>query len=185
MVNTINTNNTNNSYNAHNSHNIFPHKRKEKLAAKISKIKRKKDLVKIFEIIREDSSTVTENNNGMFMYFHNLKYETYIKLEKYISQTNQQNYSTSTNSEESTHKKEYKPYTIDDFPSQQNFSPKLKYSNKEKNLIKRQQYDDNINIENKTNESILYCNFDVSNLTDSDVLVSESSDKINKIIQKN
>ena len=48
----------------------YSHKRKEKIAGKISKIKRKKDLVKIFEIIQEEDSKVTENNNGLFSKFN-------------------------------------------------------------------------------------------------------------------
>lgn len=170
---------------------IYSHKKKEKLANRISKIKRKKELVKIFEIIRNENDTVTENNNGLFMYFHNLKYDTYIKIEKYlalldkqilhysdntiISEDSQNNNCTNTD----TAQKEYKPYTTDDFPSQREFSPKLKYSNKEKNLIKRQRYDDNINSENNINESILYCNFNVSNLTDSDIINSEGNERAN------
>jgi hypothetical protein len=159
---------------------VYSHKKKEKLANKVSKIKRKKDLVNIFKIINGENDNVTENNNGLFLFFHNLQYETYIKLENYLNHmnnsSNSDNNSDNNNSysDELSFKKEYKPYSIDEFPSQRNFSPKLKYSNKEKNLIKRQRYDDNINNENNnnnnnnSNNSITYCDFNVSNLTDSE-----------------
>jgi hypothetical protein len=64
-------------------------------------------------------------------------------------------------------RKEYNPYTPEEFPAQDGLCPKLKYSNHEKNLIKRQRYDNNINSENNK-DNIVYCDFDVSNIQDSE-----------------
>ena len=149
----------------------YSHKRKKKLADKISKIRKKKDYVKILQIIKEDKKDITENNNGLFMYFHDLNDETYYKLENYLHNLNKKrNYypdSTSEGQTSSISQKEYNPYVTDEFPSQKGISPKLKYSNKEKNLIKRKRYDKNINSENNVDDTILYCYYD-TNLTDSE-----------------
>ena len=55
------------------------------LKNKIEKIKKKSNLVKIFMIINEEEKGYVENNNGIFMYIHNLKDITYNKLDKYIN----------------------------------------------------------------------------------------------------
>ena len=55
------------------------------LKNKIEKIKKKSNLVKIFMIINEEETGYVENNNGIFMYIHNLKDITYNKLDKYIN----------------------------------------------------------------------------------------------------
>lgn len=132
---------------------MFSHKRKERLANKISKIKRKKDLVKVYEIIQSDNDQYVENNNGLFFMFHSLKPETYKKLEKFIVEINNKR-TNCVDSATSEDKLEYKPYAQDEF----SLSPKLKYSNKEKNLIKRRQYDKDV-----SNENVVYKNFDVKN----------------------
>lgn len=178
----------------------YSHNRKERLVNKIMKIKRKRDLVKIFSIIQQSQSSssnsdnVTENNNGIFMYFHNLSVETYLKLEECINEINKKNKKLSNNqnacsednnsihSEESRSDKlvdntvnndplatKYTPYASSEFAYQNDFNPRLKYSNKEKNLIKRHRYDKNIDKENNVNKSVVYCDFDVTNLTDSDM----------------
>lgn len=61
------------------------------LKNKIERIKKKSHLVKIFMIINEENSSNSENkeylenNNGIFMYIHNLKDSTYKKLDTYIN----------------------------------------------------------------------------------------------------
>ena len=55
------------------------------LKNKIEKIKKKSNLVKIFMIINEEETGYVENNNGIFMYIHDLKEITYNKLDKYIN----------------------------------------------------------------------------------------------------
>lgn len=176
---------------------LYSHDKKVKLANRISKIKKKRDLLKIFEIIYEDNQSLTNNKNGIFMYFHKLNNDTYYKLDAYLKQINsKENYYTesatsptmtdksegqqsekyisesqlsddSGDHTSSSHNKsvEYKPYTQDEFPSQKGISPKFKYSNKEKNLIKRKRYDNNINA---PDENVVYCEFDINNITESD-----------------
>jgi hypothetical protein len=46
----------------------------------VSKIKKKEYLIKIFKIITQDNKDYTENNNGIFIFFHNLSDDTYYKL---------------------------------------------------------------------------------------------------------
>ena len=160
----------------------YSHERKKKLANKISKITNKKDQVKLFEIIYTDNKSITENNNGLFMFFHKMSNETYIKLEKELRRINKKKkyYSDSINSDTySTEKREYKPYTQDDFPAQKGISPKLKYSNKEKNLLKRHRYDKNINMDN--NFSVVYTKFDVSVMSDSDTKRDSGKESQTKI----
>lgn len=142
----------------------YTHEEKQKLADKISTIKRKKDLVKILDIMSKDKISVTENNNGLFMFFHKLEDKTYHEIEKYLEYIkNRKVYSDSATSVGSanseSYKKEYVPYTNEEFPSQNGISPKLKFSNKEKNLIKRRRYDHTINSENQ-NDDVVYCQFD-------------------------
>ena len=144
----------------------YPYEKKVHLVDKISKIKSKKVLVKIFEIINEDNKDISINSNGIFMYFNKLNNDTYYEIEHFLRQINKKNKLNSTSSDDNILKKEYKPYVVDDFPSQKGMCPKLKYSNREKNLIKRKRYDNNINSENKVDESIVYCYYDSETISD-------------------
>lgn len=149
----------------------YTHDRKKKLAERISKIKKKEMLVKIFEIIYADNKDITENTNGLFMFFHKLKDSTYEKLEDYLRKCEPKrkrklNTDGSSTETDSVEQKEFVPYTQDEFPGQEGMSPKLKFSNKEKNLIKRKRYDRTLS--NETKNDVKYCEFDPS-LTDSEV----------------
>lgn len=132
----------------------YSYEEKKKLANKISKIKKKGDLVKIFQIIYGENQSVTENNNGFFMFFHKLSDPTYVKIDIFLKQLNKKRIEESSETL-SSEKKEYRPYTEEDFPSQKGICPKLKFSNKEKNLIKRRIYDKNMNNQNDTDVFIL------------------------------
>lgn len=118
---------------------IFSHKQKKLLAKKISDIEKKHHILNICEIIKNDSShkEVTENNNGVFMHFQNLNNETYIKIEQYIENISITNASSTPLSSDDV----YTPYSYDEYNIQPNSSSKIKYSNKEKNIIKRKRYD--------------------------------------------
>lgn len=155
---------------------MYSHKRKERLANKISKIKRKRDIVKVFEIIQEDHSddenSYVENNNGLFMLFHNLKPETYKRIEKLLIEINKRRAQyLDTITSEDCEKMEYKPYVQDEFPSEKGISPKLKYSNREKNLIKRRRYDKDLNV---NLQNVVYKAFDINSVSESDKNSSES-----------
>ncbi len=124
------------------SNESFSHEKKKRLAEKISKLKRKEDMVRITEIIYEDNKEITENQNGIFMMFHKLKPKTYQRIEEYIESLSKKSCDEYITSSESNvfDKKEFVSYSKTDFPGQENLVSKLKYSNKEKNMIKRQRY---------------------------------------------
>jgi hypothetical protein len=110
----------------------------EKLMEKIHKIKNQKCLIEIKNIIVKynPKTTFTNNKNGIFLRFDNLSNETYKKLNAYIkkiinastirklSEISMVNLTDTDNDNENN-------YNIDD----------PKYSNKEKNIIKRVNYD--------------------------------------------
>ena len=142
----------------------YTHDKKKALASKISSIKRKEDLVNIFKIIYEENKSYTENNYGLFLIFDKLSENAYNKIDKYLKLIDQRKVKSESNLSEtaSTEKREYHPYTEDEFPGQSGISPKLKFSNKEKNIIKRRLYDNTLNQQNQ--EGSLYYEFN----TDSD-----------------
>lgn len=137
----------------------YTHDMKKKLAQQIQGIKSKKTLIEIGCIIQEDSPEISENSNGLFMFFESLKDETYEKLSKIVNGQKNSN-SDSPASEQ----KSYKPFFHDEFPSERDMNPKLRYNNKEKSLIKRKQYDKEIN----GDEEQEYKDFDVSAMSESE-----------------
>lgn len=110
----------------------------QKLAAKISKIRNKKILINIVSIIKVLNPTlpITENGNGLFIKFNALESSTYIKLDNYLKKINS---SKKTGTEDSIHVSEYIPYSSDEVDL---LASKYKLSNKEKTIIKKQQYQD-------------------------------------------
>jgi len=145
--------------------NSFTYEKKKKLADKISKLKKKEDLVKIFEIIYEDNKNYTETQSGLLMLFNSLSDTTYHKLDLYLRSITKKKTDTATS--ENLSEQEYKSYVKNEFPDQEHFNPKLKYSNREKNIIKRQRYDKLIESE-KADKSVVYQNFDASPTPESD-----------------
>jgi hypothetical protein len=139
--------------------NTYSHEQKEKLARKINKIKNKQKLIDILKIIQKDElyGGITENDNGLFMLFHKLNDETYFKIEK-ILKKNIKTTSDNPNTEpytDSAHTESYNENTITSYSAdnyQFDNQSRLKYSNKEKNIIKRKLYDDALNdIANENN----------------------------------
>jgi hypothetical protein len=63
----------------------YDYNKKMDLVKKINKIKKKEYLANIFKIILLYSKDYTENNNGVFVFFHNLDDEAYAKLENYVN----------------------------------------------------------------------------------------------------
>lgn len=136
----------------------FTHDQKVKLKDRIENVKNKKFHHKIFDIIYAENKDINQNSNCTFMYFHNLKDATYTLLENELK-----------NIKKKKPKKfaleKYVPYSSEDFPSQVGIAPKLKYSNREKNLIKKKRYNKNINKDKVKN--VIYKEFDISTLSDS------------------
>lgn len=132
----------------------YTHEEIKKIASKISKIKNKKILIKIYKLIKSDPKVghITENSNGLFLHFHNLSNNIYKEIDEIITSYNNKNIKKT-----SIHHV-YTPYSHDEFPSQEYIAPKLKYSNKEKNLLKRDRYNKYINSENNS-DNIVYSNF--------------------------
>jgi len=140
----------------------YTHEKKEKLVEKINQMKQKKDFIKILEIIKKRENKPTkEIGNTTLMFFHDLKDETYNEINKYIKKVNKLNKKDTDSNEQ-----EYKPYSSDEFNSTGHISPNLKYSNREKNLIKRTRYDKNLEEENGSD--VMYCKFSVNNLTETE-----------------
>lgn len=123
-------------------------------------------MVHILEIIYEHNKNITENQNGLFLLFDKLDDNTYMKIENYLKST------TNKDTADSQEKKEYKSYYSDDF-SDNNLNPKLKYSNKEKNIIKRNRYDNFIASENANSNTVVYTKFDINRVSESDKALSE------------
>jgi len=124
--------------------NNFSYEQKEKLARKINKIKNKQKLIEVLKIIQKDESYdgVTENNNGLFLMFHKLSNDTYLKIDKFlkkkISDDGQQFENSSATSDVLTDSVTL--YSSDNFPFEN--QSRLKYSNREKCIIKRKLYDE-------------------------------------------
>lgn len=125
----------------------YSYDKKQKLAKILRKITDKQTLVNVFFIIKEENKDMdlmqNMNNNGMWLFFDRFSDSTYEKIEAELKKRLKSKKKTKS-------KNTYVPYTEDDFPSQTGMSPKLKFSNKEKNLIKRKRYDKHIKSEDIT-----------------------------------
>jgi hypothetical protein len=151
------------------SANVYSYDKKKRLAKKISTLKRKKDMVKILEIISEDDTNITENQNGLFMFFHKLNDSTYHKIDLYLRST------TKKKTSENSDKNNFVSYAKNEFSDTKGKgktisenNPKLKYSNREKNIIKRQRYSERLLSESNTESNVMYTKFDVNILSDSE-----------------
>ena len=63
----------------------FDHNKKIEIVKKINKIKKKEYLIDIFKIIQLHSIDYNINNNGVFIFFHNLPDEVYEQIEIYVN----------------------------------------------------------------------------------------------------
>lgn len=132
----------------------------EKLSQKIQKIKRKKNLEDIRDIIINNNPklNVTENSNGIYLCFNQLTNDTFLKVDKYVkkyfeNESNKKNLTdiaitiTSTITEDDNKVTSYiqQNYMYDD-------NSRLKFSNKEKNLIKKRLYDKALKINSEVND---------------------------------
>lgn len=134
----------------------WSHEQKKKLAARVQKLKKKRQMVRVLEMVVADSAVdleqCTENHNGVFMFFQSLHDATYEKIDEYLTDVE------SKVADLSSEQPDYSNYR-DEFPSEHRMSPKLRYSNREKTLMKRRRYN-----QEETDET--YCQFDVSMLTE-------------------
>ena len=121
----------------------YTFEQKERLARRIQKLKKQKYLIDIENIITKYNPNldITTNPHGKFMYFQDLKKETYYKLEKYVQKILK--LKTLSETSDNQYNSDLSKYSEDD--DQFTNNPKLRYSNKERNLIKRKLYDKQIN----------------------------------------
>lgn len=63
----------------------YDYDKKMELVKKIQKIKKTDYLLNIFKIIRAQSDNYSTNNNGVFIFFHDLSDETYESIENYVN----------------------------------------------------------------------------------------------------
>ena len=116
----------------------YSYRQKKALSDKINRIKNKTILTNVFKIIYSESTQCTENNNGIFVRFNNLSNKTYYMIDSYLKEvyTKKVSITTETDSETDPYKKRLSDTNYDE-----NLESKLRYSNKEKSLIKRQLYE--------------------------------------------
>lgn len=124
----------------------------EKLSQKIQKIKKKKNLEEIRDIIIENNPkiNITQNSYGIYLCFNELSNDTFIKLDKYIKK-----YFENENSIKNTSEFNYANSTVTEEEKKGDFlydnNSRLKFSNKEKNLIKKRLYDKALQINSEVN----------------------------------
>ena len=148
----------------HTSKMIYSSAKKQKLADRIADLKQKEDMIKIAQIIYAENPHMMENSNGLFMFFNKYSTDTYAKIEDYLEQIKLRDSQDSEN----TATPKYVPQERDDFGPHEGISPKLKLSNKEKNVVKKRRYNDTLVIENKLDTGIVWQKFDVANTSDSE-----------------
>lgn len=150
----------------------YSHAQKKRLAGNIQLVKSKRLLVQIYNIIKtdvmerteseqNDSMEISENTNGMFIFFGSLQDDTYAKLDKLVTEYLEKKKRKESDETETEHKT-YRPRFYDEFPSDRDMSPKLRLNNREKSLMKKRAYNKEINAEEE------YEIFDVTALGDSD-----------------
>jgi hypothetical protein len=120
----------------------------EKIVDKISKIKNINQLTIIRDIIINNNPNllVTENTNGLFMHFDNLTTDTYVQLNTFFKKISKAKISKASNELLSSDSNTSQTVAEHQYTN----NSKLKYSNKERNIIKRNLYDKEINGSNTT-----------------------------------
>jgi hypothetical protein len=117
---------------------------KKKLATCISNLTNKTNLKKIKEIIFKENPNIAVNKNrrGVLMYFQNFSNDTYVKLDKYLKKIERENIDRDAKS--ITETSDQVMLSSEDPNGTTDYSrarTRLRYSNREKRLIKRRQYE--------------------------------------------
>lgn len=117
----------------------YDHNKKMELVKRINKIKKKEYLINIFKIILLHSKDYTENNNGVFVFFHNLEDEVYDQIENYVNKIYKMHKKSSSNilniyNSELSDSQNFCSDTIE-IDNDKNLS------NKEKLIMKRKKYE--------------------------------------------
>lgn len=135
---------------------IYKYDDMEKLSQKIKKIKKKIYLEEIRDIIINNNPklNITENSYGIYLCFNELTNDTFIKLEKYVKKCLDVEEVKKNNSEFNfinsfqSDKNEEKKLNNNFFDT----TTRLKFSNKEKNLLKKRLYDKALQINSEMND---------------------------------
>ena len=140
--------------------------RKKRLVEKISMVRRKKDLVAIYDIIKQNENvTMTYKKDGVLMLFTKYKDETYELIDKFLRKLNKtRKYFEDS---ETNMSMEYVPYSKE--KNRSNYGPK--YSNREKSIINRRNYDRDISKDRDSN--VIIQNFDIQTLSETPEKLSE------------
>ena len=117
---------------------IFTHQEKKKMVYRIEQIKNKKYYIKLFKIINKDNIKFTDNCNGIFINMNSLSDESLIKINNFLDLINKTKNTIDNDTINSSNDVDYKPYSHDEFSDYKSYGPKL--SNYEKNIIKRNRY---------------------------------------------
>lgn len=141
----------------------YTSERKNKLVKRINALKDIDDKTRVYEIIIENENVESRETGGkIIMLFNKFTDSTYTKIDKFLKTVEK---SKKIKPDDVIQCDEYKPYSDAEFPSDSKLAPKLKYSNKEKNLIKKKRFDKRLAEENGTD--VEYQDFDLS-ITESD-----------------
>ena len=145
----------------------YSFEKKKKLASKISNMKNKENLKRIKEIIFNENPdiSVRKNSRGMLMYFQNFTPITYHKLDKLLIKIEKEKVKRQTKSITETSDKMM--YSSEEPMSTTDYSrtrTRLRYSNVEKKLIKRLQYEQLI----KNNKKVMLSNSEKNTDTQND-----------------
>ena len=123
--------------------------KKKKLAQRIMNIKDKIQLLKIKAIIFEEnpSLSVVKNSTGILLYFQNLENITYIKLENFLNNRTLKMCIKKINNINTIENNIFSDINVSSSENLLNLTSNdtdYKYSNKEKNIIRRKQYEETL-----------------------------------------
>lgn len=122
----------------------YPFEKKQKMASKISDMRDKEVLLKIREIIFAENPGIsaTKSGGGYLMYFQNYTNITYYKIEKLLNRIEKEKLEKQTRSIVESSEQIGVLSSEDPMGEYSSNRSRLKYSNKEKRLIRRCQYED-------------------------------------------
>jgi len=121
----------------------YDHSKKMELVKKINKIKKKEYLIDIFKIITTETKDYTENNNGIFLLFHNLSDETYEKVESFVNIIYKMHKISTINTSIFNSEISENINNLSDFSENSTIDKNL--SNKEKVIMRRKKYEQYLN----------------------------------------
>lgn len=118
----------------------YSYEMKQQLTSEIEKLQKKRHFVNILRIIKSNNPNIelTENKNGIFLFFDNLTDKTYIDINTYLQNIK--------------NKKKNEKIDTDlllSLTETDTIDTKLKFSNKEKSLIKKKMYNNVVDIQNE------------------------------------